>query len=146
MSDEIEKVDLANAAKQLRDKIKLGFAEAIDDKQWEAMIEEELTRFTTPVTRDAYGHEIRDPKQRISGFASIAQNCFHEAMKERTTAYVKEHLGNEALEKLLQEWIASHEQEIIDTMLSSVVKGLFGAVGSNLAYNVEQMITERLRT
>jgi hypothetical protein len=135
MTDQgIQAVGLEDAAKQLREKIRLAFVELIPKEQWEAMVKAELESFTKERTgHDNWNHKVQKP----SVFHEVAEEVYRAHVKalvkaeldrpEFAAAWNKDqqrHTFSEAVEA----WLTKNREAILHTMLQEMM----GSVAQNM--------------
>ena len=81
MADDIQKLDLGDAAKQLKTKIQSAFIDMIPAEQWQAMIEGELKKFTTETRTPSEYSNNRDTVTPPA-FQTMAQGILLEVARE----------------------------------------------------------------
>jgi hypothetical protein len=138
----IQTVNLEDAAKQLREKIRLAFVDLIPPEQWDAMVKTELEAFTKPrpPERDQWGH-VR-VNERPSVFHEVAEQVYREHLKELVKAELQKpewcgqwdsSEGRYVFGEKVNAWLTENSAAIMHTML----REMFGAVA--------QGMVERLR-
>lgn len=154
MSEEgtaIAKLDLSDAAEQLKDKIKFAFAETIPDEQWEAMIQAELKKFIEPkVTYSGYNN--RDKRVGPSEFSATAQEVLAEHMNEQLHERIK--AGNflpegETLQALINTWLDENRAAMLDMFLEGLMRQVTGVAMSAMAQvftsSIQVALTDPMR-
>lgn len=124
----IQTVDLASAAEQLREKIKLSFVELIPQAQWDAMIQTEVTKFMQPVEqKDYYG---RVTGHTTSQFSALCQKILEAQLKEELEKRVKDTKQHpkyfpdaNTLLKLIEQWLDANYDKIMREFFGSVFGG-----------------------
>lgn len=126
MTDQIEKVSLANAAEQLKHKIHLGFVELLTEEQWKAMLLEELQRFTSPGSAtDHWGHRREPPP---SGFSKICSEVFAEHLKEeirkilRSPEWSSKFLnnGSTTISDAIKAWLTENSAALVQSTVQAL--------------------------
>jgi hypothetical protein len=125
----IEAVTMENAAKALKDKIRIGFAELIPPEQWEAMIKKELDSFLVerPDT-DHWGNSRGNKKPSL--FHEVCAEVFREhakaavkealARSEWATRWNSEKAQNE-LGELVQGWLTENADKLFHVVIQQTV-------------------------
>lgn len=147
MADEIQKLDLNDAAEQLRDKIKFAFADTIPDEQWLAMIQAELKKFSEPrVVPNSY--DSRKNTTKPSEFSEIAQGILRAHMAEQLEAKIKggDYLPDGAtFVSIVQDWMTANVDEMRDSIMGAFVTSFMVAITSASVDMATTSIAESLK-
>lgn len=131
MADGIQKLNLDDAAAQLREKIKFAFAELIPDEQWEAMIKSEWEAFTKPSSR---GHGY---SSEPAGFRKVAESVLREQVNAAMKSWFEEQVPNGRNYNsdgciIVGEFVTKYLDENADKLMRVALEGLFGTAMQNL--------------
>ena len=141
MGDEIQQMDLNDAASKLRDKIKLGFAELIPDEQWEQMIRAEVVKFTEP--KPILDYYKKKTGESPSEFSVICRELLHEHVKEQVRARIQTDdyfPDGKQLWELLQAWLDVNYPKVLQELATGIMGGLVTAAIGNAVNAVSIMM------
>jgi hypothetical protein len=127
-----------DAAKILREKVKLSFAEIIPEEQWEQFIKTEFDKFTKP-SQERLPYN-RGWEEKPSVLSTVMQGVLRELAAEK----LKEHFQGKEMVNLEQLFKAQVEKEL-PAALTALVRGLFENVAEQAAQNLSYQITNNFR-
>lgn len=136
MAEDLAKIDLQDAAQQIRDKIRSAFVELITPEQWSAMIATELKSFTTD-RPSQYGQPSLSPFKEV----------IRDELSKHLRAKVKEVLESPEWgsawdmntqkygpSEMVKQWLIENR----DAVLTSTIQTMFGQALQDFIANVQQ--------
>ncbi len=135
MTDALAKAITADdAARLLREKIKLAFAEIIPPEQWEELIRAEFQRFTEDREKqNQYGGgaiKIR------SGLSEVAGEVIREIACEQIREYLVDGDHRIDLRKLMIARVEAEIPKVLTNMAVDLITKVASDVGQQLAFNL----------
>jgi hypothetical protein len=124
MTDALATFQVDDAAKQLRERIKLAFVEMFTDEQWEHLVKQEFAAFCKR-------REVPDGYSRTKMAPSMLSELCQEAMTELAKEKIIEAIRGDGCNGFasyidgvvtgkLREHIQAHREELLDAMLQSL--------------------------
>lgn len=131
MADQIQKLDLTDAAEQLRERIQLAFVELIPKEQWETMIQAELKRFTEPQRVRDYPH---GPERiRPSVFSELCSDVLKKQARAELEKLLAENTTwGDQVSELVKAWMTENAQAILETAILGMCQSAAQSLLNNL--------------
>lgn len=140
MAEEIQKLDLADAAEKLRDQIKTAFVAMIPPEQWQGMVKAELDKFCKPhMQTNSYGPDTRVPSGLERVVQEEAENKIREIVQTQlqTEAWhtwgVDEAGNNEIVSDVIKSWLTENS----DQLMAAVLKAMMGNAAQQVLENLQ---------
>jgi hypothetical protein len=135
MSEEIQPFKIEDAAKQLREKIRLAYVEMIPPAQWEAMVKQELESFTKERANPNYNGYSGTPRTLPGLFHEVASEVYREHVKALFKAELAKPEWNskwdgtrQEMGAMVKEWLTENSQ----ALLQVTIKEMFGYAAQEL--------------
>lgn len=142
MADEIQKLDLGDAAEQLKTKIQSAFIDLIPAEQWQAMIQGELTKFTTETRKRS---EYNNPDTVTPAvFETMAQGILLEVAREKLKAALESEdflPDGKTVESIIITWLEANQAHLVEAFLRSVVGNVFIGMMETHAVTTQAIVT-----
>ncbi len=142
MADEIQTMDLGDAAEQLKTKIQSAFLDLIPAEQWQAMIEGELNKFTNETRKpdSYYPDDRRRDTVTTAAFETMAQGILLEVAREKLKAKLSDTdflPDGQTMEGIIRSWLEAN----LDTMVSHFLRAVVANIGASIAVGAAQSVT-----
>ena len=149
MADEIQKLDLGDAAEQLKTKIQSAFIDLIPAEKWQAMIEGELTKFTTETrTPDSYYSNSRN-KDKVTppAFETMAQGILLDVARDKLKSKLEETdflPDGKTVEGIIRGWLEANLDTMVSHFMREVVSNISMAMATSAAGSLSAIITQTM--
>lgn len=132
---EMVTLDLNEASKQIREKIKLAFVEMIPDEQWENMLKAEWQLFVE--SKEIKGQYGRPDETQPSEFSGICQEVLRDALKDRLKEILldpecKVLPETNTVSQVVMKYLDEHKDELMTMAMRAVMGSVMQSIVNEL--------------
>ena len=116
------KLDLTDAAAKVRERIELAFLEVMTKEQWEALIVQELRRFTEPQPDRSWPNASGE-RMLPSKLNQLCQTTLEGMAREEVKRLFSENTNwHGGVSKLVQSWMTDNADKILEVAVRGMIQ------------------------